>query len=243
MHAETNRVFFQEFFGFCLDFFWSNLMKKFVVPAFFLVFVCPIFSQTITTAADFFKSVSDVYAQIKDYEADIEISIGKNDMKGRVSFKRPEMIRIDFSDPAEQVVVFNGDDLTIYLPGSSAILEQNVTGSGENIATAQGLSLLRRYYSVSYESGQMPVPLEGSDESVVNLLFARRSATEAFKTILLSVNPSTKLIRRVKAISSQDVVYTFDFLNYELNKNISAQRFIYDPPSSANNYNNFLLSE
>ena len=118
--------------------------------------------------------------------------------------KRPEMLRIDFSDPAEQVVVFNGDDLTIYLPSpTSAILEQNVTASGPNVATSQGLSLLRRYYTVAYESGQSAVPLdENSDEMVVNLLLSRRSAAEAFRTIKLSVDPSTKLIRRVAAVSS-----------------------------------------
>lgn len=202
------------------------------------------FSQAITTAADFFKSVSDTYAGIKDYEADIDIAIGKNRMQGKVSFKRPEMMRIDFSDPAEQVVVFNGDDLTIYLPGSSAILEQNVTGSGVNVATSQGLSLLRRYYTVAYDSGQNAVPLDdGSDELVVNLILSRRSAAEAFRSILLSVNPETKLIRRVQATATQGTVYTMDFYNYRLNINISDQRFIYDPPSSANNYNNFLLSE
>ena len=221
-------------------------MKKFLCAAVFVcVFCTAVFSQEITTASDFFKSVSDRYAEIKDYEADIDITIGKSEMKGKISFKRPEMLRIDFSDPAEQVVVFNGDDLTIYLPSpTSAILEQNVTASGPNAATFQGLSLLRRYYTVAYESGQSAVPLdENSDEMVVNLLLSRRSAAEAFRTIKLSVDPSTKLIRRVAAVSSQDVDYIFDFHNYNLNVNISDQRFIYDPPSSANNYNNFLLSE
>ncbi|HBP10147.1 MAG TPA: outer membrane lipoprotein carrier protein LolA [Treponema sp.] len=221
-------------------------MKKFLCAAVFMCAFCTAaFSQEITTASDFFKSVSDRYAEIKDYEADIDITIDKNEMKGKISFKRPEMLRIDFSDPAEQVVVFNRDDLTIYLPSpTSAILEQNVTASGPNAATAQGLSLLRRYYTVAYESGQSAVPLdENSDEMVVNLLLSRRSAAEAFRTIKLSVDPSTKLIRRVAAVSAQDVDYIFDFHNYNLNVSISDQRFIYDPPSSANNYNNFLLSE
>lgn len=220
-------------------------MKAVFVSAALLCGLCAAaFSQAITTAADFFKSVSDNYAGIKDYEADVDIAIGKNRMQGKVSFKRPEMIRIDFSDPAEQVVVFNGDDLTIYLPGSSAILEQNVTGSGVNVATSQGLSLLRRYYTVAYDSGQNAVPLEdGSDELVVNLILSRRSAAEAFRTILLSVNPETKLIRRVTATAAQGTSYVMDFYNYRLNVNISDQRFMYDPPSSANNYNNFLLSE
>ena len=220
-------------------------MKKFFsIPFCLALTASSIFCQGITTASDFFKSISERYSEVQDYEADVTITIGKTEMSGRVSYKQPEMLRIDFSDPAEQVVLFNGSDLTIYLPGSSAILEQNVTASGPNAATSQGLSLLRRYYTVAYESGQSAVPLdENSDEMVVNLLLSRRSAAEAFRTIKLSVDPSTKLIRRVAAVSSQDVDYIFDFHNYNLNVNISDQRFIYDPPSSANNYNNFLLSE
>ena len=141
-------------------------------------------------------------------------------------------------------MLFNGSDLTIYLPGSSAILEQNVSGNEANAATAEGLSLMRRYYTVAYQSGQDAVPLDdGSDEMVVNLLLQRRSATESFREIKLSVDPSTKLIRRVHATTAQDEDYIFDIFNYKLNSNISDQRFIYDPPSSANNYNNFLLSE
>ena len=201
-------------------------------------------SQGITTASDFFKSVSERYTQIRDYEADIQIRIGKSSMAGKVSFKRPEMLRIDFTDPAEQVIVFNGDSLVVYLPGSSAILEQSVSGGEGNLATAEGLSLLRRYYTVAYEVGQAPVPLEeGSDEMVVKLSLSRKAAGEAFRTIKLAVNPESRLIRRVDAVSSQDVRYVFDFSGYKINTGISDQRFLYDPPSSANNYNNFLLSE
>lgn len=204
----------------------------------------PLFAQGITTANDFFKAVSERYEQINDYEADIEVKIGKTGMEGKVSYKKPGMLRMDFTDPQDQVVVFNGSDLTIYLPGSSAILEQNVSGIEENAATAQGLSLLRRYYSIAYASGQSPVPLEeNSDEMVVVLQLSRRSPTETFRMILISVDQSSKMIRRVKATTAQDEVYVFDFYNYRLNTNISDQRFIYDPPSSANNYNNFLISE
>ncbi|MCI5830119.1 MAG: outer membrane lipoprotein carrier protein LolA [Treponema sp.] len=223
-------------------------MKKLMTVALCLVFLSIMaFAQGITTASDYFKTISSRYSEIQDYEADVIIKIGKSDMTGRISYKRPEMLRIDFSDPAEQVVLFNGSDLTIYLPGSSAILEQNVSANdakGANAATAEGLSLLRRYYTIAYESGQSAVPLEeGSDEMVVNFLLQRRSATESFREIKLSVDPSTKLIRRVHAVTAQDENYIFDIFNYKLNSNISDQRFIYDPPSSANNYNNFLLSE
>ena len=202
------------------------------------------FSQGIQTAADFFKTVSDRYASIQDYEASVSITAGRSSMQGKVSFKRPEMLRIDFSDPAEQVILFDGDSLTIYLPGYSAILEQNVGMSGVSAATAQGLALLKRYYTVAYETGQAAVPLDdGSGQMVVNLILYRRSASEAFSRIKLSIDPDSKLIMYVEATTPQGEVYKFRFTNYALNTGMVEQRFLYDPPSSANNYSNFLFAE
>ncbi len=208
-------------------------------------FALSAFSQSILTASEFFKSVSDFYGTVQDYEADTDILVGSSGaMRGKISFKRPEMLRIDFSQPDGQTILFNGETLVIYLPGSSAILQQTVSGSGAAAATPEGLSLMRRYYTVAYESGQTPVPLdEDSSEMVVNLILRRRSASEAFSKMLVSVDPSTLLIRRIVATTPADLEYVFYFSNYSLNTGISDQRFIYDPPSSANNYNNFLFSE
>jgi outer membrane lipoprotein-sorting protein len=152
---------------------------------------------------------------------------------------------MDFSSPKDQVLVYNGDILTIYLPGRSAILNQSASsGSGVGLATPQGLSLMNRYYSIAYETGQTPVPLfPGSDEMVVNLVLSRKSFSEGFRTIKLSINPSLKLIRRVEAVNTQNDTFVMLFSNYNLNSGISDQRFIYDSPASANNYDNFLFSE
>ena len=222
-------------------------MKRLMLCAVVFLSGALLFSQSILTANAFFQSVSEQYGTIKDYEADIVITAGKSTMTGKVSFKRPEMLRIDFSNPPDQVILFNGDDLKIYLPDASAILEQTTSGSsagGANLATPQGLNLMSRYYSIAYETGQDAVPLEeGSDEMVVNLMLYRRSSSEAFRQIKLSINPQTKMIRRVVAVTPQSETFIFDFSNYNLNSGISEQRFIYDPPSSANNYNNFLFSE
>lgn len=221
-------------------------MKKVItlIAAAVLASVTSVFAQNIQTASDFFKNISDYYATIKDYEAQIEIKAPSGVMRGKVSFKRPEMLRIDFTSPAEQVILFNGDDLTIYLPNSAAILEQHVENSAANASSAAGLTLLRRYYSIAYEIGQDPVPLDDeSDEQVVKLILYHRSSSEAFNTIKIAILPGEKLIRRVEAITPKNETYIFNFSDYNLNTNISDQRFIYEAPSSANNYNNFLFTE
>lgn len=214
----------------------------------FLLFSSAVFAQGITTASAYFKTVSEYYATLKDYEADFDIRADKHDMAGKVSYKKPDLLRMDFTSPADQVIVFNGDMLTVYLPEEAAVLQQSVksegSGNAANLNTAQGLSLLSRYYVVAYEVGQEPVLLEeGSSERVVKLILSRRNSSEAFRYIKLAINAETKLIRRVEAATSHGETFVFNFTGYKINSDISDQRFIYDPPSSANNYNNFLFSE
>ena len=59
----------------------------------------------------------------------------------------------------------------------------------------------------------------------------------------MSIDPDTKLIRRIVATTPGGVVYQFDFKNYEINQGLTAKRFEYDIPSGANNYDNFLFAD
>ncbi|MGI5174215.1 outer membrane lipoprotein carrier protein LolA [Treponema sp. OMZ 840] len=231
-------------------------MKKIAGSIFYLLLIgIGISAQSqILTVSAFFKTVSEKYAQIQDFEADMAVAAGKTQMQSHVSFKRPNLLRIDFSNPETQVIVFNGEQLTIYLPGPRSILSQSVESGGRsqaaNLATPEGLALMRRYYSIAYETGQEPVALDAdtagtsAEEKVIKLILSRKSLSEGFQTIKLAINPTTLLIRRVEAVSALSrEVFRYDFSNYVLNQNIPDTRFLYDAPSSANTYNNFLLAE
>ena len=224
-------------------------MKK-IILSFCALFVSTVlFAQNITTASAYFKTISEYYGTIKDYEVDFEIRIEKNESRGKLSFKAPNLLRMDYTNPEEQVICFNGDVLTIYIKEpAEAVLQQQVTpgstGNATTMTTPQGLSLMSRYYTVAYETGQNAEPLEeGSDEMVVKLILTRKSASEAFRYIKLAINNETKLIRRIEAVTPKGEEFVFDFFDYVLNQDLSEQRFVYDAPSSANNYNNFLFTE
>lgn len=221
-------------------------MKKFLtVGLLSFSLIAHVFADGIVTASSFFDSVSSVYASLRTYEANLDIKAGRTTMSGKVSFKRPDLLRIDFTNPSEQVICFNGDRLTIYLPGSSAILNQSVqANSGANMATSQGLSLMKRYYNVAYEKSSAPVPLsEGSSEQVIKLTLSRKNTAEAFRYIKMAILPESKLIRRIEGITPQGESFVFTFSSYATNVQIPDNRFVYDAPSSANNYNNFLFNE
>jgi len=221
----------------------------FTIITFTLLFVVIIpATAQITTASDFFKSVSEYYGTITDYEANIEIIASSKTKEGVVSFKRPNLLRMDFTKPNGEVYVFNGDTITVYIPEIPVTLSQSLSNSsdsaGMNLSTPQGLALMSRYYSVGYEIGQKPVPLdENSEEKVIKLVLWPKNASEGFKQIKIAVSPDTKLIRKVEGLTQQNQTFILYFSNYKINQNITDQRFVYDAPSTTNSINNFLLSE
>jgi len=211
-----------------------------------------VFSQAIVTADKYLESVSEKYAGIKDYEATVLIRSNSTDMIGNLSFLNPYFLRIDFTKPAEQVLVFNGELLTIYIPDLRAVLNQTVTPTrrsntvtgGASLASAQGLQLLRRGYVPAFVTGPDPVPLDDKErDPVVKLRLTRRVAAEGFREIILSIDPSTLLIRRIEGRTIADAQVRFDFTDIKTNVGIPEQRFIYDSPATANLYNNFLFRD
>jgi outer membrane lipoprotein-sorting protein len=209
-----------------------------------------VFGQEIVTAGKYLELVSETYSTIRDYEANLAIRSGNSEMTGTVSHLSPSFLRIDFTRPADQVIVFNGELLTIYLPEFRAVLNQTVNQtrrsgvSGASMASAQGLTLLRRNYAPSFVTGPNPEPLDSnSKELVVKLRLTRQSVSEGFREIILSIDPDTKLIRRMEGRTIADGEVRFDFTNVKTNQGIPEQRFIYDSPASANMYNNFLFRD
>ena len=222
---------------------------RFFMLIFPILAVIPVNSQEIITAERYLEMVSDRYGSIRDYEAHIIIHSGSSEMTGNVSYLSPSFLRIDFTRPADQVIVFNGELLTVYLPEYRAVLNQSITpgrrpASGASLASAQGLALLRRNYVASFVTGPDPVALQGnSGEEVVKLRLARRNISEGFREIILSVNPGAKTIRRIEGRTIADNLVQFDFTNIRTNQGIPEMRFIYDSPASAYVYNNFLFRE
>ena len=217
---------------------------------FFLGTAFYVFSQEIVTAERYLESVSERYGNVTDYEAQVDIRSGSTEMIGSLSYRDPFFLRIDFSKPTEQVLVFNGELLTVYIPELRAVLNQTVAPArrssivGASMASAQGLQLLRRGYVPAFLSGPDPVPLdERNREAVVKLRLTRRLASEGFREIILSINPETHLIRRIEGRTIADVLVRFDFSNIRTNVGIPEQRFIYDAPATANLYNNFLFRD
>ncbi len=217
--------------------------KAFLTILFLVVASCVVFAQEIVSAEKFFAALSASYGAVKDYVADITITQGKTTSHGKISYKTPFFLRIDFDDPKGQVVVFNGETLTFFSPQYEVVLEQKYKKKGaaqiESLVSSQGLTILQRNYYVAYLTGPSPVPLDdGSREMVVKLRLTSHGTT-GFSQLIISAKDS--LIRRIEGTEVNGDKVTVDIANVRVNQGVPDERFNYDAPPYANVISDWLF--
>ncbi len=205
-------------------------------------------AQEIMTAENYFDDISARYGKIQDFTASIVITRGEMVMRGKLYYRNPNLLRIDFTEPEDyedQVLVTDGTLLTIYIPRYEVIMEQKLKRRSQaavaGIASQEGLNILKKNYGVAYLTGPDPEPLdEGSKELVVKLKLSSRSTAEGFRQLVMAVG-NNGLIRRITGITIGYEELIFDFIEISVNQNIPEARFKYDSPPYANVFKNFLF--
>ena len=224
-------------------------VKKYFIFIFLIIFPV-LFSYAqeqgrIITANEYLNYVSAQYGSIEDYEAKIAITKGKEKMTGTIYYKTPSLLRINFDNPKEQVLVVDKEKLVIYIPKYRVIMQQKLKKkggvSGAGMASREGLKLLKQNYTVVYLESPDFVPLDdGSEEMVKKLKFVWRTADEGFRQLIMSVGEDN-LIRRMVCVTADYTEMQFDFTDIVTNEGIPDTRFDYDTPASANVFENFLF--
>ena len=200
------------------------------------------------TAENYFDDISARYGKIQDFTASIVITRGEMVMRGKLYYRNPNLLRIDFTEPEDyedQVLVTDGTLLTIYIPRYEVIMEQKLKRRSQaavaGIASQEGLNILKKNYGVAYLTGPDLEPLdEGSKELVVKLKLSSRSTAEGFRQLVMAVG-NNGLIRRITGITIGYEELIFDFIEISVNQNIPEARFKYDSPPYANVFKNFLF--
>ncbi len=223
-----------------------KINKFFTISICFLsLFSLQIYAQDILTAGQFFDTLSSSYGSIEDYEARISIVTDEASMEGILFYKSPNLLRINFSKPEEQVISVNNDVLTLHIPDQNVVMQQTLKRHSNAalaaMASKQGLELLKKGYSIAYLKGPDPVPLdEGSEELVTKLKLVWRQTDEGYRQIEMSIG-ADGMIRRMKGITVNYDTFQFDFTEIRINQSIPVSRFEYEAPPSAYVMNNFLF--
>ncbi len=197
----------------------------------------------------FLQRVSDRYAKMEDYQARIRIRRGERVDNGRLAYKSPGLIRLDYDSPKGQVLLITEDKVEFYLPSFQSVMEQRLSRSDAQSMSSvgaiggNGLKILRDNYSVSYLVGPDPVPLGGgSNEMVIKLRFQWRSNAEGFRTLDVSINPTSLLIRRMEGVTGLFENVQFDYTDITLDRGVPTSVFVFVPEEGLQitRYPNFL---
>jgi len=222
-----------------------------------------VLGQEIQTAESFFSGVSAKFGEIEDYTCEFTISQGDTVSGGKLYYKRPDLLRLDFEHPEGQVVLSDGEKLMVYLPVAGVILQQSFSeDSGVSPARPPGamnpggLYLLSEGYDIAYLDSPEPVPLNSpendeeeeseeaatalDDEMVVKLRLTRSNSLEMFREIILSISEDS-LIRRFRGIADDYSEIVTDFENVEIDQGIPDNRFEEEAWPEANVYPDFLI--
>ena len=203
-------------------------------------------AQEFQTAESFFNSVCQFYGTVDDYVATVIITNDGVDTKGEMLFKYPNKVRINYSDPENQVLVMDGKRFALYLPAWRVTMIQDIRGGsssgGAGLATREGLQLLKNRYKVSYLDSYQTVPLDENDTTpVIKLKMDWKSTREGFRTLELAIDPKTKLIRRISGITRDSKLVKIDILKIRTNQNIPDARFEYEAPPEGSIVNDFIF--
>ena len=222
------------------------MSRKALIPALLCVLL-PFagFAQSaeLVSAEKYFDALSASFGKVSDYVADISIANGKASYHGRLSYKSPLFLRIDFDDPPKMVLNFDGEKLQWFSPQNTVVMVQDYkkrpASQIEGMTSSQSFSLWKKNFSVAYLTGPAPVPLEdGSRELVTKLKLVSRGST-TFTQMIISVKDS--FIRRVEGIMGSGDKVVMDYANIRTNQGVPDSRFKYDAPSNVNEIRDWLF--
>ncbi len=216
-----------------------------------LLLITPLFLFSQQTASDFFKTISENYEGIESYTANFKITSGVRGnivQEGAMSYMAPNLLRLDYTNPEEQVMCVNSQKLSIYVPAHATLFEQTINSEEQALAietsglTAQGLTLFNTNYSISYVNGPLVESLdEENPEEVYKLRLVPRKFSEPFIRIIMSIT-SDGYIRRLESITRTDETIIFDIVDIDTSVKLAKTLFDYEAPPTATTLIDFLFT-
>jgi len=168
-----------------------------------LIFLAVISASMIFTAAqesarDIVAKVEQTLASLQSFQADFEQTYYATTVssplkeKGRVYLQKPDLVRWEYKDPEEKVIVFKEGILLTYLPEDNQLFRQKLAKEqyeAEILAVLAGKGHLVDKYLIE----PSPFPGEGGNASQLKLTPQEEGE---YTHILLEIDRKTWLLRK-----------------------------------------------
>lgn len=177
-----------------------------------------LFKTRIAEKARETKTIDSDFIQEKNLSVISEKIISK----GHFYFKKENLLRWEYRDPFEYLIVINKDKVFIKDEEKVSRYDMNSNKMFKNIndlmiASVQGNVLSSKDYSIKY--------LENIDYFLVEMTPVQKGAREFLKTINLFFNKKEYTVSKVKMIEPSGDFTSIDFVNQKKNEPIADSKF------------------
>lgn len=231
-----------------------GILTFILIFSFIHVFSLEVFSQEtlrkkteekeikIINVNDIKKLIAGKFAEINDYTADFEWVNGDAHYNGKIKYKKPSKILLEFQSPENQKIVSNGTVLYIYIPQLKVVIQQSLAESVESeILTTTTQGGMKRlfdeyyfsFYDVSTTEEFMGIP-------AYHLKLQQKSPKVGFKNMDIWVS-TDGLILQSNGISTNGLKVSLTFKNIKINTELPDYIFEFEVPSDAQIIRNLIV--
>jgi outer membrane lipoprotein-sorting protein len=197
---------------------------------------------TIVSVNDIKSLMSESFENMEDYTAAIEWINGTVHYSGKISYKKANMILIEFEEPEDQVIVSNGTFLYIYIPYLKVVVQQSLGEASESAllttTSVLGLTKLFDEYSFSFFDTSTPQPF--SNTQAYHLKLNQKRPRVGFKKMDIWVS-ETGFILQSNGTSPNGIDVTLNFSNIRVNTELPDYIFDFEVPADAQIIRNIIV--
>lgn len=195
-------------------------------------------SKELKAVREVIKKLQGRYEQTKDLQADfkqvtrIEGFATPLTSSGRVSIKKPGLLRWDYLDPNVEEIYVNRDEVMMYVPEHKQVLVGKLT---QMAASQAPLQLLQGVAKIDEEFDVEPTKDGERGEGGIPLVTLLPKASESesgrgLVRIVLEVQPKTYFIKTVSIHEISGNISTFQFSSLKPNAGLKADLFKFEVP-------------
>ena len=238
----------------------------FIIYLVFFFSINVIYTQEdLLSAKTLLERLSESFkANVRDLKTEIKLTQGNSISTGTLYFKNPQKIRIDFTDPSNQVICSNGYELWVYIPYLNIVLHQDIlerermktdeeektdSNNEENkepeiftnpiLLNPVGLDKFLTEYSIEYHETKEKINYKDNSKIYQLKLIRWRSTKHGFNVIYLLIQENG-IIRQVRGVTASYKQIVLELDKIELNTNISDLKFNYEPPAHTSTVDDFI---
>jgi len=196
----------------------------------------------IVSVNDIKKTMSSRYESINDYTAEFIWINGDANYRGKIQYKKPDKILMDFEEPADQKIVSNGKVLNVYIPYLKVVCQQSLGEETESsillTTSEEGLSRLFNEYSFSFYDTSLP--RQFGSTMAYHLKLIQKHPGVGFNKIDIWVSKNG-LILQSNGVSQNGIKVSLSFSKIKLNTELPDYIFNFEVPTDAQIIRNIIV--